>query len=125
MSMKLIQYFYEGSMFYMVTITVFGLAMIGISILKIWKVVWLKQKNPSLLSLILLFGSLSFITGIIAQAHGLSQALGVIAKVKDISVSLMAAGFKLSFIAPIYGLMLFMLSLIFWALLKELSFHKK
>ena len=76
------------------------------------------------LNYILLFGSLSFIIGILFQAYGFFIALGAIADAGDIAMSLMARGLYLSLIAPVFGLIILLLSLISWGVLKELNLRR-
>lgn len=122
--MNLIQYFIEGRPAYMAIITVCGLLMLYFSFRKVYRMVCKKEFDVLQLNYILLFGSLAFIMGILAQAIGISVALRTIAKADDISMSLLAKGLKLSLIAPVYGLIIFLLSLILWGVLKELNLRK-
>ncbi len=122
--MKLIQYFFEGKPAYMAIITVFGLLMFYFSFRKVYRMVFKKEFDLLQLNYILLFGSLSFIIGVLFQAYGFFIALGAISDAGDISMSLMAKGLYLSLIAPVYGLILLLLSLISWGVLKEINLRK-
>lgn len=56
----------------------------------------------------LIAGGTSFATGLLAQVIGLYQAMSAIEMAGDISPSLLAGGFKVSMIAPTYGLVIFL-----------------
>ena len=64
-------------------------------------------------------GSFALIFGIFSQLIGLYQAFGVIEEAGDISISLMMAGLKVSMIPTLYGITIFIISLIIW--MKKLS----
>jgi len=122
--MKLAQYFFEGKPTYMAIITVCGLLMLYFSFRKVYRMVFKKEFDLLQLNYILLFGSLSFIIGILFQAYGFFIALGAIADAGDIAMSLMARGLKLSMIAPVYGLIILLLSIISWGVLKEINLRR-
>jgi len=122
--MKLIQYFFEGRPAYMAIITVCGLLMLYFSFRKVYRMVFKKEFDLLQLNYILLFGSLAFIIGILFQAYGFFIALGAIADAGDIAISLMTKGLYLSLIAPVYGLIILLLSLISWGVLKELNLRR-
>jgi hypothetical protein len=122
--MKLFQYFVEGNTTYMSVITISGLIMLYFAVYKIFRMIKRKEFDEAQLSYILLFGSLSFILGIFTQAAGLYQLLDVVSQAKDIPTSIIAGGLKLTFIAPIYGMILFVLSLVFWGVLKGINLNK-
>ncbi len=54
--------------------------------------------------LLLHLGIFSAVLGILGQAMGLYQAMGVIQSVGGVSPAMLAGGIKISFIAPILGL---------------------
>ena len=75
------------------------------------------RKNAQKLSeAILFFGSFAFLIGLLGQAVGIMAALDAIQAAGDISLSLMAGGFKVSMLVPMYGFILFILSFVifFW-----------
>lgn len=57
-------------------------------------------------------GLLALLTGIFYQVLGMFQAFDVIQQVGDISPSLLAGGFKVSFISIMYGMLIYAASLI-------------
>ncbi len=122
--MKLFQLFYEGGPAFMLVITLFGLLMLASSGYKIFRMILKKEFDLLQLNYILLFGSLSLICGILGQGIGLFYAMEAISEAGDISPSLMAAGFRVSMITPLFGIMIFIFSLIFWGVLKEINLRK-
>ncbi len=65
-------------------------------------------------SWILFLGSLAFLTGIFGQMIGFYEAMHVIEQAGDISPALIAGGFKVSLLAPLYGFLLLLLAGIYW-----------
>ncbi len=65
-------------------------------------------------SWILFLGSLAFLTGIFAQMVGFYEAMQAIQQAGDISPALIAGGFRVSLLAPLYGFQLLLLSAIYW-----------
>lgn len=113
--------FIEGGIQFMLVITFFFLLMLVSSGYKIFRMVIKKEFDLLQLNYVLLFGSLSLIFGILGQGVGLFMAMNAIQEAGDISPSLVAGGFKVSMIAPLYGIMIFILTLIFWGFLKEIN----
>jgi len=64
--------------------------------------------------MILFLGSLAFLWGILGQVTGMIEALACIEAIGDISPALIAGGFKISLLAPVYGFVLFILSFVSW-----------
>ena len=69
-----------------------------------------KGSNQKTLSLIGSFGLFTVVWGFLGQAIGMIQAFGVIEKVGDISMSLFAGGLKVSLLAPVFGLIVFLIA---------------
>lgn len=63
-------------------------------------------------------GLLAAITGILGQLLGLFQAFEVISEVGSVSPALLAGGLKVSMITTMYGVIIYMISLILALLLK-------
>lgn len=119
--MKIFNYFVDGGILFMLVITVFGLLMLSFSGVKIYRMLIKKEFDLLQLNYILLFGSLSLIFGILGQGIGLFSAMEAIHQAGDISPSLMAAGFRVSMITPLYGIIIFIFTLLFWGILKEIN----
>lgn len=101
----------------MIPIVIIWLAVIGITVTDIVRRVSGIEKPTKFQrnnNLILFLGSFAFLLGVLAQIIGMMQALSVIEQVGDISLALIAGGLKVSFIAPVYGFVLFIVSLTVW-----------
>lgn len=122
--MRLVELFYEGGPLFMAIVTVWGIGMLVFTAQKILHFFVQDKVTKSGLGLILLFGSLAIVTGFLGQAIGLIMAFDAIEAAGDISPSLVAGGLKVSMIAPVYGTILFIFSLIFWGALKEVYTRK-
>ncbi|WP_339739590.1 MotA/TolQ/ExbB proton channel family protein [uncultured Sunxiuqinia sp.] len=122
--MRLVELFYEGGPLFMAIVTIWGIGMLVFTAQKILHFFVQDKVTKSGLGLILLFGSLAIVTGFLGQAIGLIMAFDAIEAAGDISPSLVAGGLKVSMIAPVYGTILFIFSLIFWGALKEVYTRK-
>lgn len=122
--MRLVGLFYEGGPLFMAIVTIWGIGMLVFTAQKILHFFVQDKVTKSGLGLILLFGSLAIVTGFLGQAIGLIMAFDAIEAAGDISPSLVAGGLKVSMIAPVYGTILFIFSLIFWGALKEVYTRK-
>ena len=78
------------------------------------------QKLAKQNSLILFIGSFSFLFGLVGQIIGLSAALDAVQSAGNISPALMAGGLRVTFLAPLYGLVLLLLSSIIWFIFRYL-----
>jgi len=107
-------YFYMGGPLFMSLITLAGLVMLGWTIKVVLDYFASRPIHKQAVNSIPIAGSLAFIMGILAQAIGLYQAMRAIEAAGDVSPALIYGGFKVSLIAPIYGMMLFVISLILW-----------
>ncbi len=122
--MKLFELFYMGGPLFMAIVTIWGVGMLVFTAQKVLHFFVQGKVTKSGLGLILLFGSLAIVTGFLGQAIGLISAFNAIEAAGDISPSLVAGGLKVSMIAPVYGTILFIFSLIFWGALKEVYTRK-
>lgn len=105
-------------------VTIWGIGMLVFTAQKVIHFFVQGRFTKSGLGLILLFGSLAIVTGFLGQAIGLISAFNAIEAAGDISPALVAGGLKVSMIAPVYGTLLFIFSLIFWGALKEMYTRK-
>jgi len=71
-------------------------------------------------SWILFLGSLAFLTGIFAQMVGFYEDMHVLQEAGDVSPKLIAGGFKVSLLAPLYGFLLLLLSALYWFLYRKI-----
>ena len=70
--------------------------------------------------IILFIGSFVFLFGVLGQVIGLFGAFEIIQNVGEMSPSLIAGGLKISSIAPIYGLVLFLVSGVIWFVFRNM-----
>jgi biopolymer transport protein ExbB/TolQ len=69
-------------------------------------------------------GLFTMITGILGQLIGLLMAFGAIERAGDISPQLVYGGLKISFYTTVYGILIYLLSILIWFVL-DLWYHKK
>ncbi len=117
--MKVFDLFYQGGPFFMGLVSLCAVVMFAFAAIKIVKVFGRHEYSKVGLDLILLFGSLAFMLGILGQAIGLFMAFSIIESAGDVSPSLIMGGLKVSMIAPLYGFFIFLISLLIWGLLRE------
>lgn len=72
------------------------------------------SKTKSRLKYIKTIGTFGVVTGFLGQLVGLYQAFDFVEWVGEISPSIWGGGLKLCLIPSIYGILIFLLSLIFW-----------
>lgn len=82
------------------------------------------QKARPVAETILFLGSFAFLWGVLGQVIGIMQAMDAIQEAGDISVGLIAGGFKVSLIAPVYGFVLFIFSFLVWFIQRKMSKQK-
>lgn len=105
---------------YMHLITLLGTLMLAIAI---WKIVGLVRKTSvdlKWLDLIRMAGSLALAVGFFSQIVGIVQALEAIRAAADVSPQIVMMGAIVSFYAPVWGLMVFIFSMLFYYILKEI-----
>ncbi len=117
--MALIDYLKGAGIGSLLIISIFGIAMIFQSLKKIFQVIAKNNKSEKGVNYILMHGSLAFIMGILSQALGMMEAFMAIQHAGDISPGLIAAGLRVSMIAPLYGLFYFIISIPVWFVLHE------
>ncbi len=121
--MSLFQFLTEtyrsGGALFMGIVTIFGLLMLFHAVKSTIKIVLKKDYSGKGLVYILLFGSMAFILGVLGQAIGMFEAFAAIQEAGDISPGLIAGGFRVSMIAPLYGAFYFIISIPIWVVLRE------
>ena len=116
----MLELFFLGSKLFMGIQTIIAVIMIVLSVFSA-KAVLANQVNENSqrkISLIKEVGLFAFIIGLLASALDLMGALQAIEAAGDISPSLLAAGLKITFITPTYGLMIYTLSLLIYFALR-------
>lgn len=110
---------------YMHVITILGILMLAISLGKIAELVKKTPVNLKWLDLIRMAGLVALAVGFMSQIIGIVQALEAIREAGDISPQLVMAGATISFYAPIWGFMVFIFSMLFYFILKEIITSKR
>lgn len=112
----MLELFFLGSKLLMGILTVVATVMIIQSVLSIRTIManQVNEKTPQKIRLVREIGLFAFMVGILASAIDLIGAFSAIEMAGDVSPSLLAAGLKFTLIAPVYGLMIYVLSLIIW-----------
>ncbi|MDR8392446.1 MotA/TolQ/ExbB proton channel family protein [Aliifodinibius sp. S!AR15-10] len=110
----MIDLFYRGGPLFMSLVSLAGLLAFGLIVYVLINVVKGKTVSKSTFKKIPIAGSLAFVIGILGQAIGLYDAMGAIQAAGDVSPALVAGGFQVSMIAPLYGLVIFAFTLIFY-----------
>lgn len=105
---------------YMNLITIFGLLALGITIWKLYEIFLKKSVNTKLLELVRMSGSLALAFGFLSQIIGIVEALEAIRAAADISPEIVMGGAIVSFYAPIWGVMVFIIAMLFYYILKEI-----
>ena len=114
--------FYQGGPLFMGLLTLIFIAMIAISAINGMPVLKGNISDPQTaarkIGYIRSVGLFALIIGILAQLIGLFSAFQAIElKAVEVSPQIIAAGFKVSMITTIYGLIIFALSLLIWFVL--------
>jgi hypothetical protein len=122
--MNVIEFYRAGGPF-MNLISFMALLTLVITVWKTMDVFSKKIYNYKLLDLILLGGSVALALGLLSQIVGIVQALNAIMEAGDVSPALVMGGAKVSFYAPIWGFIVFIFSMIFYFVLKEILKAKK
>lgn len=119
----LIELHYMGGPLFMVPLSLLALGLLVLILRKSLDLfVNTTQPLPALrrgLDAIVQIGGFAFIWGILGQTLGLYQAFQAIEAAGDVSPALLAGGLKVSMIAPIYGLLLFVVAGLVWFGLKQ------
>ena len=111
-------FFYSGGPLIMGTITVILIVMIAWAIYHFLPVLINKEtdlaKALSRLKYIKTIGTFGMVSGILGQLIGLYQIFGYIERVDSVTQGALMSGLKVSLIPAIYGIFIFLLSLMFW-----------
>lgn len=74
-------------------------------------------KTAARLKYVKTIGTFAMVVGIFGQLYGLYQAFVIIERMGDVSQSLLAGGLKVSLIPTLYGITIFLISLLIWFVL--------
>lgn len=122
------KYFYMGGPLFMGILTLVLISLVAWSVyhalpLFTGKVLNI-SKTKSRLKHIKTIGSFAAVTGILGQLIGLTSAFAILEEHGNVSQSLIAGGLKVSTIPTIYGILIFLLSLVIWFVLDNLLSQK-
>ena len=112
--------FYRAGGPFMHAISLMAVLTVVVTIVKVVQLATGKTVDLKRLDLILLAGSVAVAVGILSQIVGIVQALEAIRAAADVSPQIIMGGAIVSFYAPIYGFTVFIFSLIFYFVLKEI-----
>lgn len=122
--MNLMEFYRAGGPF-MNLISLMAILTLVITVWKTTDIFSKKAYSFKLLDLILLGGSVAIAIGLLSQIVGIVQALNAIMEADDVSPAIVMGGAKVSFYAPIWGFIVFIFSMIFYFVLKEIIKAKK
>ncbi len=112
------KFFYMGGPIFMGILTFVLISMVAWTIYHLFPILTGKKINLTKTRLklkhIKTIGSFGAVIGILGQLIGLYSAFSVLEKHGDISQSLIAGGLKVSTIPTIYGILIFLISLLLW-----------
>jgi hypothetical protein len=120
--------FYMGGYLFMSILTAILIIMVAWAVFHFLPVLLKKEFNLTQTRMrirhIKTIGLFGMVTGILGQLIGFYQAFAAIEKAGDISMSLMMGGFKISMITTLYGIFIFLLSLMLWFVLDNMLTRK-
>jgi len=113
---------FMGGPIFMIPLTAMLLTIIVLGILS-WLMMVRKNHPPSttlknMILSVIYIGSFAAVWGILGQGLGIYQALYAIQVAGDVSPALIMGGIKISMIAPLYGIMILLVSSLIWFVLK-------
>lgn len=119
--------FYMGGALFMGILTTLFVIMLAVSIYFLVSIVSGKAVDKPIfrhqLTYVKAVGLFTMITGILGQLIGLVSAFKAIEQVKDISPAILAGGLKVSMITTLYGMIIYLISILIWFLL-DLWYNK-
>ena len=115
----------EGGIHFMLPIYIMWIANIGLCCYMAFRLVRegiaATGKLKRLSEVVFFFGSLAFLWGMLGLLMGLGQILDVIREMSgQLSLAMIAGGFRVALIAPLYGFVLLIASFIVWYALRWL-----
>lgn len=120
--------FYMGGPLFMGILTILLVILLAVTVYFIMAISSGKASDkvnfPHRLAYIKSIGLFIFITGILGQLIGLFEAFKAIEAAMDISPAIMAGGLKVSMITTLYGMFIYLISIIIWFIL-DLWYNKK
>ncbi len=120
--------FYMGGTLFMSILTILLVLMVTYSLFNLIAIlknndeerIRIRSRLPHIKSI----GLFSIITGILGQLIGLYTAFSVIEKAADISPAMIYGGIKISMITTLYGIIIYLISILIWFVLDLLASKK-
>lgn len=122
------EFFYMGGTLFMGILTTLLVLMLAYSVINLIAI--LNNKDGDILKVrsrlphIKTIGLFSAITGILGQLIGLYSAFSAIEKAADISPALIYGGLKISMITTLFGIIIYLISILIWLALDLLASKK-
>lgn len=119
---SLINFHLSGGPVFMYFLTLFLLTIVALFCIAGYSLYFSKSPRPILTKNLILgiiyLGSFSAVWGILGQGVGIWLALSAIQAAADVSPAIIVDGIKISMIAPLYGISIFLFSSVLWFILK-------
>lgn len=120
------RHIFEGGYYFMIPIVTIWVIVFIIAITGFIR--YFSGTEPTKLrknnNLVLFLGSFAFLYGLLGQIIGLLAAFKAIEAAYDISPAIIAGGLRVSFLAPVYGFVIFIISLIVWFINRNYLLNK-
>ena len=120
--------FHQGGPLFMGILTILLLILLAAAVIFAIYISKGKSEDPEgfrhRLTYLKSMGLFTMITGILGQLIGLLLAFGAIERAGDISPQMVYGGLKISFYTTIYGILIYLFSILIWFIL-DLWYHKK
>ena len=110
---------------YMNYISIMAVITVVVTVIKVLAIIKKKDLNNRFLELIIMSGSVALALGLLSQMVGITQALEAIREAADVSAEIVMGGAIVSFYAPIWGFIVFIFSMLFYFILKEIIKARK
>jgi len=114
----LYKHLFDGGIPYMLLIYILGVVVIALTLALVYGYIKKGPKDYEKLKkqreVILFCGSLGLLVGIIEQVLGMMFIMEILAEDSSIPPVLIAKGFWVSMLAPMYGISLFFISYVIW-----------
>jgi hypothetical protein len=118
------EFIITGGVWFTVPILVMGIASLALILYSSIRILNGKKVGRQLADTILFLGFLSLSFGIFGMITGMFQAAGAIQRAREISPSLIWAGFRISLITVIMGFVILFYSLIGWFVIRPYRLDK-
>jgi len=113
--------FYQGGPLFMGILTILLFIVVLLSVYFLYLIIRKEYKSLDLtikkLNFIKTTGIYALVTGILGQLIGLYSAFTQIEAARDISPAILVGGLRISMITTIYGMIIFLISYLFWVAL--------